>query len=652
MSEWIFSKVAATAVRRDPNETELFKTEQAGEGEYAGTDALVREIIQNSLDAAIGTEPVRIRFSLHDATDLPPRPRLSAYFQRLEPALEFRDIAFDADGIPHLSHGFLVCEDFGTSGLAGDPCLITDPPKSSNSREDFYWFWRNIGRSGKTGDDLGRWGLGKTVYRAASRVGCMFGLTRRLADSRELLMGQAVLKIHSFKKQEWAAEGFWCAGTASNGAPAPIDDPDQIEQFKKEWQLSRSTEPGLSVVVPYVAAELRSESLLRLAIVNFFIPIIQKRLIIEVAGPVAGVRVEKRVDHKTIETVSRELTWDGKASLKLSSPPPIRFATDCIQESANCIPSELLGQARVPALDSSSFQPEVFTNLKNRFQAGEIVATKIRLMLPKKSGSSEPGELFAFLRKTGNTDRIESYYIREGMTIPKLTIRRSVRGVQGMVLVEPGHLASLLGDTEGPAHTTWDTSNDERPNKVWKTWKGRVTFCSSILDALHELLTPKSTEPDFDLLSDFFSIERLNAPQLSRREKKPGTPGEPSAFSAIDPTPRWYRLSGKPGGFILADSGIIPTEIDAKLHISVAYDLPSGNPLRSWCKYDFDFTEENGPIQLKASGLSILHRTGNTLQLKIEQPDFQLTAVGFDIHRDLFVRIDEPDSQPPAQEAS
>jgi hypothetical protein len=55
---------------------------------------------------------------------------------------------------------------------------------------------------------------------------------------------------------------------------------------------------------------------------------------------------------------------------------------------------------------------------------------------------------------------------------------------------------------------------------------------------------------------------------------------------------------------------------------------------------------------LKASGLSILHRTGNTLLLKIEQPDFQLTAAGFDIHRDLFVRIDEPDSQPPAQEAS
>ena len=32
MTTWVFSKVPADAVRRDPNETELFKTEQSGEG--------------------------------------------------------------------------------------------------------------------------------------------------------------------------------------------------------------------------------------------------------------------------------------------------------------------------------------------------------------------------------------------------------------------------------------------------------------------------------------------------------------------------------------------------------------------------------------------------------------------------------------------
>jgi hypothetical protein len=102
-------------------------------------------------------------------------------------------------------------------------------------------------------------------------------------------------------------------------------------------------------------------------------------------------------------------------------------------------------------------------------------------------------------------------------------------------------------------------------------------------------------------------------------------------------------LSGRPGGFTIADSGLLPTEVDSILKVSVAYDLPSGNPLRSWCKYDFDFTDDNGPVRFKVNGLSMVEKSGNTLQLKVTQADFQLTATGFDVHRDLFVRIDEPD---------
>jgi hypothetical protein len=44
MGQWVFAELQGVDVRRDPNESELFKTEQTAEGEYAGTDALVREI--------------------------------------------------------------------------------------------------------------------------------------------------------------------------------------------------------------------------------------------------------------------------------------------------------------------------------------------------------------------------------------------------------------------------------------------------------------------------------------------------------------------------------------------------------------------------------------------------------------------------------
>jgi len=94
MTKWVFAKLDPAAVRRDPNETQSFKSEQAGEGEYAGTDALVREILQNSIDAGTGNGPVRVRLALHSSSDMPERERLAGYFSRLKAPLLHRDIDF------------------------------------------------------------------------------------------------------------------------------------------------------------------------------------------------------------------------------------------------------------------------------------------------------------------------------------------------------------------------------------------------------------------------------------------------------------------------------------------------------------------------------------------------------------------------------
>ncbi len=327
----------------------------------------------------------------------------------------------------------------------------------------------------KDGDDLGRWGLGKTVYRAASRVGCMFGLTVRKSDQRELLMGQAVLKIHRHNNREYAPEGFWCSGAGADGTPLAIDDQEELERFRLEWKLTRKHESGLSVVVPYVAEELRVESLLRLVIVNFFLPIIKGDLVIDVCGPASSGRPQEwRVDAGTITSICNELKWNGRVTLKLASAPPVEFARECLRATSSCHATKLLGESRVPTLEESSFDAETLDIMRRKYLAEEIVPVKVQAALPRKSAGAVTGHLLAFLQRTGTSDRYESYYVREGMTITKLNTKRSVRGVRGLVVVEPGFLASLLGDTEGPAHTTWDTSNDERPNRVWKTWKGRV----------------------------------------------------------------------------------------------------------------------------------------------------------------------------------
>ena len=323
----------------------------------------------------------------------------------------------------------------------------------SKDRQDFFWFWGNIGRSGKTGDDLGRWGLGKTLYRAASRVGCMFGLTVRAMDQRELPTGPAVLKIHRHQELEYAAEGFWCSGAGNAGTPLAIEAADELKKFRREWKLTRNQESGLSVVVPYVADELRAESLLRLVVVNFFLPIIKEELNVTISGPSpSGQRQEWRVDSTSIFSICDGLKWNGKVTLKSASAPPIKFATDCLKEIPNCHATKLLGESRLPTLDESSFDQATLDIIRRKYLAEEIVAIRIRSHLPRKLGGGETGELAAFVQRTGTSERYESYYVREGMTITKLYTKRSVRGVRGLVIEEPGALASLLGDNGGSAN--------------------------------------------------------------------------------------------------------------------------------------------------------------------------------------------------------
>ena len=99
------------------------------------------------------------------------------------------------------------------------------------------------------------------------------------------------------------------------------------------------------------------------------------------------------------------------------------------------------------------------------------------------------------------------------------------------------------------------------------------------------------------------------------------------------------------GGFTIRPSDTIPIPANARLRVSVAYDIPSGNPLKAWTKFDFEFSNKNGKIKCKGSKVRAKMVSGRELELHSINSDFSFSAEGFDENRDLFIRIDEIDEE-------
>src|SRR5437870_1019365 len=162
------------------------------------SEALVREGIQNSLDAALrdsdGVRQVRVRIRFVSSASAREREYLAGLFGSAHKNFERGLARPQLDTLFKEDCGYLVFEDFGTKGLTGD---VDEWRLERAEQNAFFSFFRAEGRSAKTGENLGRWGIGKQVFPTASRLHAIFGLTVRQESPIRVLMGSAVVRTHS-----------------------------------------------------------------------------------------------------------------------------------------------------------------------------------------------------------------------------------------------------------------------------------------------------------------------------------------------------------------------------------------------------------------------------------------------------------------------
>jgi hypothetical protein len=645
MKTWSFEERSPKSVKRDPFEAEFFTGEEEDENVYGRTDALVREAIQNCLDAREDgfAGPISVRFFLPDEDQQLAASDITFLLDGLLPHLDALANEFvNSQRIATMKMNYLVVEDFGTRGLVGDPNRTLDPPRGHGEREDFYWFWRNVGRSGKSGTDIGRWGLGKTVFPATSKINALFALTVRSTDRRKMLMGQAITKIHHIGGTEYVPEGFFCDPEKSDHLQMPFENEEMLRRFSGLFRLQRKDEPGLSLVVPFRFDRLNEAEIVKSVIVHFFMPILRGQLAVTVSGPSGDVVLNA----DGIEPEARKLTWTGSRKEKKHAPPPFdlaRWAIDAQMQSLEALTDP--AKPKVPTWGEQVFPAGALGRVRTHYQTGGRLGLRVPMSIERSDGTSAETYFDVFLERDADLTTGEDHFVREGMTISRIATLSGRRGLRALLLVEEKNLSALLGDAEGPAHTEWGTG-EVRPEQSYRRWKRRVTFVRNAIAELDKILSPPPDSLSEDWLQDIFSIERRQPGGAKKRKKTRPTDPTPVPTPPISPgQPRPYSLVQANGGFRLKG---VPRDTgrSAQLRLTAAYDLDGGNPYRAYSVIDFRFDEGRcAPLRLTHSGLTFVERERNTIVIAPDDEEFVLEITGFDEVRDLVVSVREEDIQ-------
>lgn len=619
---WHFRPLAIGETTREPIQGEFFSTEAIRNP----TEALVREGIQNSLDA--GTEsPIKVRLFLASGSHAAPAARIAPWLAGAWQHLHAAGNGLREPPSENSLCPFLVFEDFGTCGLQGDVTQAFDEPGVKNH---FFYFYRAEGRSGKSELDRGRWGIGKHVFPRSSRLSTFFGFTIRAEDQKRLLMGHTVLKSHRVDGVHISPDGYFGEGR-EDGLVLPISDKTTLGQFCADFNLKRGDKPGLSLLVPFVDPDFTANHLKEAVVCGYFYPILTGGLEVEIETPTESTVI----DAETLVDAALGLEGDaGKEYLpliELAEWAAFRPAQDYVKLKPCAEEKPVWSDDLIPA--------DQIKNLSKRLDKGEKIAVRATLAVHEKGQRRTPQPThFDFFVWQDGYESGRTVFIREGVIISDTKAPRT-RGMRSLVVIEDKPIATLLGDAENPAHTQWQTDSSNFKDK-YVYGPSFLTFVKRVVYSFVHTLRAQEDEEDPTLLVEIFSIPATKEEEPERKEeKKKKRKGEETEEDSetIEPRKKRFRIQKISGGFTVT-RGDAGTQPPAWLDICAAYDIRRGNPLRKY--HPADFRIGSGNVQIaEQTGLRVAEKGSNRLVVEILDPDFRITVQGFDVKRDVYVNV-------------
>jgi len=606
-------KCLARVIPRAEVDQGITQRDQFNSDEFPIRETLVREPHQNSLDgrSQLYAGPVTTRIRL-----IEPSAENASYWSELLEPLRPHLVAsrLDLTGVELSMPRILLIEDFGTTGLLGNP--------DDKDELNFSDFWRRFGLSHKKGGAAGRWGLGKLVFSSASSIGTFFGLTIRADDpsGERLLMGQAVLNNHKIDAVNYAPHVFF-AVPAHDDFQLPSRDSSTIEAFRKAAGITRTNEPGLSIAVLCLREGLEPAKLMPHVITNYFFPILTGRLVVEMGD-------------KTIDTASFDELAESHGGPELADGSLIKFIRS-VDTARSVTPTTLLGANWTKQGVAQSLTEAELKHIRSSFAAGELVSVRAPVELRRKGGGATlQTYVDAYLQAAPDSSKGQAVYVRGDITIPGES--RSFRGRKTMaaLLASDTSIVEFLGDSENPAHTRWIGSADKLTAK-WSTAGEKVSAIKRLLNDLNDIVTEAETRIDEAALIEFFSIPTPVDPDGTKKPKPVPPPRPPLS---LEPKPRAFNVTSKAGGFVIRGNPVAIAPVPYQIKVVAAYGVRRGNPFKRHKPQDFDF-RGSGSIVATATGATWHATEPNTILVDVASQDFKFEVTGFDTERDLELNV-------------
>ncbi len=612
--KWFFSPQLPGQV-----ETEVTQRDQFSNDEVQLSETIVRESIQNSLDAAID-DPSRIKVTFRwlDKSD----GLESSFFEKIfDVQLKHaKEAGLDTGCVDFNNPTALVIEDFGTKGLTGS---ITE-----KDDDNFSDFWRRHGKSHKTGKSRGRWGLGKLVYSTTSQLGAFFGATHRNGDSSIHVMGQSVLNLRKVDGKEYPPHGFFAdiEGEVSDPysqMPVPLRDIELVGMFVNQFSLQRQHKSGLSVIIPFPNPDFSIEAMIGVAIVNYFYPIITKQLVLEFNGT--------EINNENIRELAHKYATE---SIK-----DIDQLFDFIEEAHSTDDKDLLllkpSWADDALLSEEDFEPDDLEIIREKFISEQLVGLRLPVTVKLKDGTSCDTFFSVYIKRPADLSKGSDLYVRGGLTLPGEAKFRE-RKALGAMVAEDEIICSFLGDAENAAHTLWVASAEKLRKNYQSPGKTVRVIKNSILQ-LYDMLAEVVDEIDEEALRSFFWMDEPEGTQARKKQKK-----TPIVIPDLPkPRPKDFYISETEDGFFIASTkDADPARFPQVIKIEVAYDVATGNPFKKYNSLDFKLGKNSGiSLSMTTNSAKLISSKENIIRLEVIKLPFKFNASGFDVNRDLKIKL-------------